>query len=169
VKKFKQHWEITQNWQLIYPVVGVVALLYSVFKLVLLFSFNNLEITILLSCILFFFLLKLTLALFKFLDKRWKVDYKWRVIRIFLIFAVTGTLSVIITNPIFNAIGLVKDNFSDVFLGYTIYYTLKLIMTLPIYKILLVAFGWLFGEFAFFWNFAKKMLYRLGLKRFFRE
>jgi len=167
VKKFKQRWEITQNWQLIYPIVGVIALAYSVYKLVLLFSFDNIEITILLSCILFFILLKLTLTLFKFLEKRWKVDYKWRVVRIFLVFAVTGTTSVIITNPISNAIGLVKVNFADVFLGNAIYYVLKLLLTLPFYKILLVGFGWLFGEFSFFLNFAKKMLYRLGFKRFF--
>ena len=169
MKKFKQRWEITQNWQLIYPIVGVIALAYSVFKLALLFSFDKIEITILLSCILFFILLKSTLALFKFLEKRWKVDYKWRVIRIFLIFAITGTSSVIITNPISDAIGLVKDNFADVFLGNTIYYVLKFILTLPFYKILLVSFGWLFGEFTFFWNFTKKMLYRLGFKRFFSK
>jgi uncharacterized protein DUF6787 len=169
VKKFKRRWEITQNGQLIYPFVGVIALAYSVFKLALLFSFDNIEITILISCILFFIILKLTLVLFKFLEKRWKVDYKWRVIKIFLIFAVTGTSSVIITNPISIAIGLVKDNFADIFLGNTIYYVLKFMLTLPFYKILLVTFGWLFGEFIFFWNFTKKMLSRFGLKRFLKE
>ncbi|MGB5647230.1 MAG: DUF6787 family protein, partial [Muriicola sp.] len=27
----------------------------------------------------------------------------------------------------------------------------------------LVLFGWLFGQFRFFWNFEKKMLHRIGL------
>jgi len=37
------------------------------------------------------------------------------------------------------------------------------LIILPIYKVLLVFFGWVFGEFHFFWNFAKKMLRSMGL------
>jgi hypothetical protein len=33
----------------------------------------------------------------------------------------------------------------------------------PIYQVLLVFFGFIFGQFKFFWNFEKKMLSRMGL------
>lgn len=83
-----------------------------------------------------------------------------------MVFAVTGSISVLATKPIFDAIGLVKENFNTFFLGMVLFYTLKFLLVLPVYKVLLVAFGWVFCEFTFFWNFAKKMLYRLGLKQF---
>jgi hypothetical protein len=33
----------------------------------------------------------------------------------------------------------------------------------PFYQVLLVFFGFIFGEFAFFWNFEKKMLRAMKL------
>ena len=39
----------------------------------------------------------------------------------------------------------------------------SILLIFPVYQILLVAFGWLFGQFKFFWNMEKKMLRRLGL------
>ena len=39
----------------------------------------------------------------------------------------------------------------------------------PIYQLTLPLVGWVFGQFNFFWNFEKKMLRRMGLKRFFPE
>jgi len=33
----------------------------------------------------------------------------------------------------------------------------------PIYQVLLVFVGFVFGEFKFFWEFEKKMLYRIKL------
>jgi hypothetical protein len=34
----------------------------------------------------------------------------------------------------------------------------------PLYQVLLVLIGALFGQFSFFWGFEKKMLRRFGLK-----
>ena len=160
-----QRWEISKNWQLLYPIVGTLGLAYLSFKLVLLFAITNVLWTILLTILLFGILLVLTLALFKFLEKRWKVDRKWKVIRIFMVFAVTGSLSIIIANPIFESIGLVKENFSTHFLIVAFFYILKFFLVLPLYKVLLVFFGWLFGEYKFFLNFTIKLANRLGLKK----
>jgi len=162
---FKQRWEITKNWQLLYPIVGVLGLAYSAYKLALLFGVNSSLITGVIAGIIFFALLQLTLQLFKFLEKRWKVSNRWKVIRIFIIFAITGSLSVIVTNPIFNAIGFTRPNFESIPLGIALYYVLKFLLILPFYKVLLVFFGWLFGEYQFFLKFALKMASRLGFKR----
>jgi hypothetical protein len=40
---------------------------------------------------------------------------------------------------------------------------LRLLLIFPIYQILLVFVGFIFGQFSFFWNFEKKMLERLKL------
>ena len=45
-------------------------------------------------------------------------------------------------------------------------FALAIIIGLIFYQMLLVFFGWLFGQFQFFWEFEKKMLRRFGLKRF---
>ncbi|MGA0828911.1 MAG: DUF6787 family protein, partial [Flavobacteriaceae bacterium] len=45
-----------------------------------------------------------------------------------------------------------------------IYWPLRIGLIFPLYQLLLVFFGALFGQFRFFWNFEKKMLRRLGVK-----
>ncbi len=44
-----------------------------------------------------------------------------------------------------------------------IYYPLYLILIFPVYQVLLIFFGTIFGQFNFFWWFEKKMLRGIGL------
>lgn len=165
MQRFKQRWEITQNWQLLYPFLGFVGLAYSSYKLSTISSkFDNIFLIVTLTCVITFVLLYVTLKLFKFLEKRWKVSHRWKVIRIFLIFALTGSMSVIVTNPIFEFVGFTKSLFNSIPAGSVIYYILKFILILPFYKVLLVFFGWIFGEYNFFLNFALRLAKRLGFK-----
>ena len=69
MSNFKQRWEITKNWQLLWPIAGLIGLGYSAFKLANLFPVENLYIVLSISLTLFYVLLKLTLKLFKFLEK----------------------------------------------------------------------------------------------------
>ena len=165
MKRFKQRWEIENHIQLFWPVVGIIGLGYSAYKLSQLFGFNSELLTIGVGIVIFTLLLQLTLKLFKFLETRWKVDQRWKVIRIFIVFAITGSLSVVVTKPIFEWVGLIKTNFDANVLTSILYYVLKFVLILPFYKVLLVFFGWVFGEFKFFLNFAIKLANRLGLKK----
>jgi len=97
------------------------------------------------------------------LKQRWGIDSNFAIIIILIVFSVTGSSAVFLAKPILNSIGLVRDSFSEAWWGGFIYYTLRILIIFPIYQILLVAFGWLFGQFKFFWNFEKKMLSRFGL------
>jgi hypothetical protein len=162
MKKFKEHWEIQHNWQLLFPIFGVLILGYSAFKITNSFlnQFNTVFIVIT-SIAIFFILLKLTLYLFKKLEKKWILDYKWEMIRVFMVFAITGSSSLYVGRPIIKFIGITKENLNPI-----IYWVLFIIIGLIFYQILLVTFGWLFGQFKFFWEFEKKMLTRFGLKRF---
>ena len=162
MEKFKKHWEIQHNWQLLFPFFGITILGYSAFKITNAFiKAYGLTITLIVSVVVFFLLLKFILFLFKKLEKKWVLDYKWEMIRVFMVFAITGSSSLFIGRPIIKLIGITKENLNPI-----LYWILFIIIGLIFYQILLVSFGWLFGQFKFFWEFEKKMLRRFGLKRF---
>ena len=165
MKKFKQTWEITKNWQLIFPIIGILALLYFGYRFSFLITGNlHISITIVFALVLAYIMLKVTLWLFKKLENKWIVKQRWEMIRIFMVFAITGSASAFIGRPIIKLIGITKENLNPV-----VYWILFVIIGLVFYQILLVTLGWLFGQHEFFWNFEKKMMKRMGFKRFFKE
>ncbi|MBT0608937.1 DUF6787 family protein [Aequorivita echinoideorum] len=93
----------------------------------------------------------------KKLKQRWNVSSNWQFFVILLVFAVTGSSSAKLAEPLTEAFAIKKE------MGWYIYWPFRILVILPIYQILLVFFGWLFGEFNFFWNFEKMMLRRMGL------
>lgn len=162
MEKFKKQWEIQHNWQLLFPFFGLLALGYSAFKLSNAFLKDYpIAFSIVATVPVLYSLLKLTLFIFKKLENKWILDYKWEMIRVFIVFAITGSSSMLIGRPIMKLIGITKENLNPM-----LYWILFIIIGLIFYQILLVFFGWLFGQFKFFWEFEKKMLRRFGLKRF---
>ncbi|MCM4163097.1 MULTISPECIES: DUF6787 family protein [unclassified Arenibacter] len=100
----------------------------------------------------------------KKLKQRWGVNSNLQLFIIFIVFSITGSSSVYAAKPFLNWIGLHRENFSPDFLwGGLIYLTFRILLIFPIYQFLLVIYGWLFGQFRFFWEFEKKMLGRMGL------
>jgi hypothetical protein len=162
VKKFKENWEIKSNWQLIFPFLGLIGLIYSSFKLANLFLIDvHFAFTTLLTVVIFFVLLKLTLLIFKKLESKWQVKHRWELINIFLVFAITGSSSLFVSRPLIKLAGITKEN-----LPAFAYWVLYILIGFIFYQILLVLIGWLFGQYKFFWDFEKKMLRRFGFKRF---
>ena len=168
MQKIKERWEIEKNWQLLYPTLGIIALLlsgYVLAKLILSnFSEINTILLVFLTFIIAYGILNITLKLFKKLAVKWQVSYRWELIAIFLVFAVTGSTAARISGPIIEALNL-KELISNSFL----FWTIRILIIFPIYQVLLVIVGWFFGQFKFFWAFEKKMLCRMGLKKFFSE
>ncbi len=161
IKGFKERWEIQQNWQLIFPLVGLILLIYSSYKLTNLLLPNlQFPVSIFVIIGMTYLLLKSCLVLFKKLEHKWIVTYKWEMIRIFLVFSLTGSSSVFIGRPIIKLLGITQAN-----LG-LFYWFCYIVIAIVFYQILLVIFGWLLGQFSFFWEFEKKMLRRFGLGRF---
>ena len=97
------------------------------------------------------------------LKERWGINSNFQIIIIFIVFAITGSSSVYVAKPFLNWIGLSRAAFSEELWGGILYWTLRLLLIFPFYQVLLILFGWLFGQFRFFWNFEKKMLQRMGL------
>ena len=92
------------------------------------------------------------------LKKRWGIDSNLQIVVIFIVFAVTGSTAAKLAAPVTDFIGLDRETTAG-----WLYWTARILLIFPIYQVLLVAFGWLFGQFKFFWSFEKKMLNRLGL------
>jgi hypothetical protein len=162
MQKFKNRWEIQHNWQLLFPILGMLGLLYAGYLVSnKLTSSLPIYVTILVAIGFAYLFLKITLFCFKKLENKWIVTYKWEMIRIFIVFAITGSSSALIGKPIMTLVGITKENLNPF-----VYWVLYIIIGLVFYQILLVFFGWLFGQFQFFWEFEKKMLQKMGFKRF---
>jgi len=168
MQNIKDRWEINKNWQLIYLVLGVFSLLlsgYFIAKGVLSrFSEANNILLVFLTLIIAYGILNVTLKLFKKLAIKWQVNYRWELIAIFLVFAVTGSTSAKISGPIIDFLNL-RELISNSFL----FWSVRILIIFPIYQFLLVIVGWIFGQFKFFWAFEKKMLSRMGFKKYFSE
>lgn len=89
-----------------------------------------------------------------------RLKFKWglksitQVILVLTVFACTGITVVYIKAPILSFLGISNP---DGLLSITLY----LLAVLPLYQILLLAYGFLFGQFAFFWAYEKKFFNRL--------
>jgi hypothetical protein len=161
IRTFKSNWEINKNWQLLYPFFGIVGSFYMGLK----FSPKLLEkpywLSVLIGLAMGLVFMLFCVVCIKKLENKWLVDARWKLIRIFVIFALTGSSSVYIVRPFINLIGISTENLNPF-----LYWFLFIITSLIFYQILLVFWAWLLGQFDFFWAFEKKMLYRLGLKYF---
>ena len=95
------------------------------------------------------------------LKERWGIKSNWQICSILFVFSITGSSSLFVAKPIIKIIGITRENLNTL-----VYWVLYVIVSFIFYQIMLVIFGWLFGQFQFFWKMEKKMLSRLGFKRF---
>ncbi|UOB17391.1 DUF6787 family protein [Abyssalbus ytuae] len=93
------------------------------------------------------------------LKKRWGINSNFQLLIIFIVFAITGSTAAKIASPLTEFIGINKQNTNIWF-----YWFIRILLIFPVYQVLLILFGWLFGQFKFFWAFEKKMLNKMGIK-----
>lgn len=94
------------------------------------------------------------------LKVKWGIDSNFQVIMIIIVFAITGSLSVKIAGPVLEFFNVTKGNFNSF-----VYWTLRILLILPIYQVLLLFVGAVLGQFTFFWNFQKKTIGRFNRKK----
>lgn len=164
MQDFKKQWEITKNWQLIFPIIGLFSSIYLGTKLSFKILNQNFILEIIVGILFGILIVKSCIFFINKLEKKWIVNQRWELIRIFLIFALTGSSSVFVGRPFIKLLGVSKDN-----LHISVYYALFIFISLVFYQILLLLWGWILGQFDFFWRFEKKMLKRLGLKKFIED
>ena len=93
----------------------------------------------------------------KIINKFHAKSFKHLII-IFLVFALSGSASLLMSSLILNAI-----NLKELIVFYPFYLLVRIILLIPIYQLVLIIIATLFGEFRYFWNFEKKFFKRLRL------
>ena len=86
------------------------------------------------------------------LKNLFRVSSTYQLIVVFIVFGITGSLSLVVSDYISGLLNL--DSI-----------ILSMIFVLVIYQILLIIIGTLFGEFDYFWEMEKKILSRFKFKK----
>ena len=91
---------------------------------------------------------------------KWNLKNTTQVIIVLVVFACTGITVMLIKRPILNLLVGEEGNSN---LASVLYY----IFILPIYNVVLLFYGFIFGQLSFFWEFEKRTFRRMAslLKR----
>lgn len=85
---------------------------------------------------------------------RWQLQSAWQVLIVLIVFACTGFTVLYIKKPLLDSLAGGQSNST---LASVLYY----VFILPIYNVFLLAYGFLFGQFRFFWEFEKRTFNRI--------
>ena len=88
-----------------------------------------------------------------------KINSFFQFVLVMVVFAITGSLSLIVTVLLFEIFNLNVDSFSPF-----VFWPLRIIFIFFVYQILLLVIAIPFGQFQYFWQFEKKILSRFGFK-----
>ena len=89
--------------------------------------------------------------MFQKLQQRWGVAGAGQVLVILLVFACTGLTAMWLKRPLFAWLGIGDGT------PWWARWGVWLVTILPTYQVLLLFYGFVFGQFRFFWNFEKRM------------
>lgn len=90
------------------------------------------------------------------LIKIFKADSIKHLALIFLVFGISGSLSVLLSEPLLNYF-----NFKSFITYYPLYIFLRIIVIFPIYQLVLIIVAIFFGQYKYFIKFEKKIFNRL--------
>ena len=91
------------------------------------------------------------------LQSKWQLKSLTQVLLVLLVFACTGTTILLIKNPLLAFFGIERGGGQG-----ALNTLLYLLLVLPLYQIMLLAYGFVFGQFQFFWEKEKQLLKRIG-------
>jgi hypothetical protein len=100
--------------------------------------------------------------MFEKLKKRWGVKSSLQVALILVVFSLTGFTVMFLKEPVNKFLHIPEE------LNWFLRLIIGLIILLPVYQILLLFYGFFFGQFKFFLEFEKKMfrrMFRRGKKK----
>ena len=88
--------------------------------------------------------------------KTFRAKNLFHLVIIFIVFGITGSLSVFLGKYVLILFGdsLVQSDF---------YWLFRLIIIFPLYQLLLILVGTIFGQFRYFWEIEKRILIRMRL------
>lgn len=92
------------------------------------------------------------------LQIKWDLKNTTQVVVVLVVFACTGFTVMFLKDPIVSF--FTNDGEPSVWFS-VIYY----LLILPIYNVILLFYGLIFGQFKFFWNFEKRMFSRFKRRK----
>lgn len=98
--------------------------------------------------------------MFKGLKRKWGIESNLQFAIIFSVFAINGSLTAWIVKPVIDWIGLTAETIHPFILV-----PLRFILILPLWMLMLVIIGALFGQGRFFWDFIKNMVLKYTSKK----
>ena len=102
---------------------------------------------------------KKNLGFIEILFKRLNIHSFNQFVLVMIVFAVTGSLSLIVTFEFMDVVGINSVNASPY-----LFWPVRIIFLFFVYQILLLLVAIPFGQIKYFWNFEKKILSRLGVR-----
>jgi hypothetical protein len=91
------------------------------------------------------------------LQTKWKLESLFQVVMVLVVFACTGFTILFVKNPILDFFGVERGGERS-FINTVLY----LILVLPLYQIFLLIYGFIFGQFKFFWEKEKQIFKRIA-------
>ena len=92
------------------------------------------------------------------LQARWNLKSSFQVLIVLIVFACTGFTVLFLKRPVVSF--FTADGEQNIWFSLAYY-----ILILPIYNLILLFYGFVFGQFRFFWAFEKRMFRRLTGKK----
>ncbi|MBC36079.1 MAG: prolipoprotein diacylglyceryl transferase [Bacteroidetes bacterium] len=89
------------------------------------------------------------------LKNRWGIYSTFQVIIILIVFSLTGFSTLYIEKKVIDLLNI--DTSGQWWVAVLIF----IFITLPIYNVVLLVYGAIFGQFKFFWNFEKRFFGRI--------
>ena len=74
------------------------------------------------------------------IKEKWGITSSLQLVVIFIVFGVTGSASTLVSGPALDFLNIQKEAFYPI-----IYWPLRILIVFPIYQVLLVWFGFVFG------------------------
>lgn len=87
---------------------------------------------------------------------KWNLTSNWQLIAIMLVFSLAGSSIMWVRRLAFPLMGVTETT------PFWIKFLAWLAVFFPTYQIMLLVFGFLFGQFPFFWEKEKKMIRAIG-------
>ena len=97
--------------------------------------------------------------MFKRLKKKWGIESNLQFWLIFGIFAISGSSTLFIKIPLYALLGI--DELTETWVKVVVY----ILAITPAYFMLLLFYGFIFGQFRFFWAFFKKFISRFSISK----
>ncbi|OEK06978.1 DUF6787 family protein [Roseivirga misakiensis] len=94
----------------------------------------------------------------KRLQGKWGLKSLFQTVMVLIVFAFTGSTVLFIKPYLFQLVGLESIEGTKGILLY-------IILVFPLYQILILIYGFIFGQFAFFWAWEKKMFGRITRRK----